>query len=773
MRIKELFIKRYGPLRDRSYVLADKFTLFFGKNEEGKTLTIDALVKLLLGRHSKDFERIDRVEETPEGYLVVEDDQGQEVKLPEKGILTDLAQLTPSECRNLFVIRNSDLSILPENEFYTGVTDRLVGVRTDEISKIREALRDIGKVTPGGSFRDMKDEKLKTRIESATDLINRIEALAAEIREGGYDKLEEEAADCKDKRDHVAEGIEELEVARKREKYERGRDTLTSLKDALSKLQDLRVFTFDTAQLWRDCEKDTERLIRERQGLERDIKKEEAELKKTGDKLSKKERDFQTFEDIKKTIDDEVRQDLVNYERNRQEFERRKGKSKLLTWTWLVAAGLLGISLAAVLLRPSPIFLILAPLFLAATAGSWILKYMIVRSKTLLDDAFERMRLTLSTYELGAENIEGILSSIKRFELAYRRKGEELQDIRRRQENLRERIKDLRHRLMADIEKKLGESARQIDSIVIQSTQKTLEDYTEKLRLKDSLERLSGELQSVLTSHFGKMSEELGQNLEYWEKEVSAFEEYRDKVEGLRYSEEAMLGLEGERQHLDEKLEEMNHKIGSFKKSMADVERRVNEILRLEDEYLHCRTLVDLEAVKKELRKFIDENETKRVDVLRAIAIFEEIEMEEREKVSQLFDRESQISEYFGKITGGRYDEVTLNQEIGEIEVIRRDGVRLGAEKLSGGAYDQLYLSIRLALGEKLMEGKKGFFILDDPFIKADPNRLRMQIDVLRRISDGGWQIIYFSAKEEVQSALADDIKKGVVNRIEIQGMVS
>jgi uncharacterized protein YhaN len=111
MRIKEFFVKRYGPLRDKGYFLADSFNLLFGKNEEGKTLTIDALVKLLFGKHIKDFERIDRVEETPEGYLVVEDDHGQEVKLPEKGILTDLAHLTASECRNLFVIRNSDLSI--------------------------------------------------------------------------------------------------------------------------------------------------------------------------------------------------------------------------------------------------------------------------------------------------------------------------------------------------------------------------------------------------------------------------------------------------------------------------------------------------------------------------------------------------------------------------------------------------------------------------------------------------------------------------------------
>ena len=68
MRIKELFIKRYGPLQGISYMLAHPFTLLAGNTEEGKTLTIDALVKLLLGRNVRDFGHlIDRVEESPEG----------------------------------------------------------------------------------------------------------------------------------------------------------------------------------------------------------------------------------------------------------------------------------------------------------------------------------------------------------------------------------------------------------------------------------------------------------------------------------------------------------------------------------------------------------------------------------------------------------------------------------------------------------------------------------------------------------------------------------
>ncbi|MEM5801014.1 MAG: hypothetical protein QXD54_05595, partial [Candidatus Aenigmatarchaeota archaeon] len=110
------------------------------------------------------------------------------------------------------------------------------------------------------------------------------------------------------------------------------------------------------------------------------------------------------------------------------------------------------------------------------------------------------------------------------------------------------------------------------------------------------------------------------------------------------------------------------------------------------------------------------------------------------------------------------YEEVIFNQETEKIEVRRVDGKVLEADKLSGGAYDQLYFSIRVALGEKLLKGEQGFFIMDDPFIKADPNRLNKQIEVLKQISKLGWQIIYFSAKGEIRDLLKEDY----VNKIEI-----
>jgi uncharacterized protein YhaN len=77
-------------------------------------------------------------------------------------------------------------------------------------------------------------------------------------------------------------------------------------------------------------------------------------------------------------------------------------------------------------------------------------------------------------------------------------------------------------------------------------------------------------------------------------------------------------------------------------------------------------------------------------------------------------------------------------------------------------------LSIRLALGEKLLKGDKAFFILDDPLIKADRKRLQTQLNLLKHISELGWQIIYFTAKDEVRDALKEQISAGSINLVRL-----
>jgi len=197
----------------------------------------------------------------------------------------------------------------------------------------------------------------------------------------------------------------------------------------------------------------------------------------------------------------------------------------------------------------------------------------------------------------------------------------------------------------------------------------------------------------------------------------------------------------------------------------------VNDILAPESDYLYCQTTRDLQAIKNKLEDFIKVQNERRTNVLDVIEIFEEIQSEEEKRVSALFGKETSISKYFSEITGGSYTEVNFLPEEKKISVTRKSGKKLTDYELSGGAYDQLYLTIRLGLGEQLLRGNKGFFIMDDPFVKSDMDRLKKQIKLLKKISKTGWQIIYFTAKDEVRELLEKDIKKDKIVFHQVPGI--
>jgi exonuclease SbcC len=772
MRIKEFFIKRYGPLQEITYTLAHPFTLFVGNNEDGKTLTIDALMRLLLGKQVKGFEKIDRVVETPEGYVVTEDDEGNEIKLPERGTLTDFTEITSSEYRNIFVIRDSDLSIASEGEFYALVTDRLTGLRTKEISAIKKELQDIGRITPGGIFRDHKDEALKTRIEGAQSLLDHIEGLAQEMNEAKFDELEEEAVRLQEDVERIRQESEHLEDARKRDKYTKGKEALDRLKTALESAGKLHVYKETDAQLWRDCERDIQHHREEREALTSKLKSHEQELKDIDKALREKMREFRIFEERKKTLD-EVKAELNLYEMKRREGVEREQKASSYMRMGIAAALLLGISLIGLILRPSLPFYIAVPLFFMATIVFWIPQFQQVRERAWQAGAFERIKLALAKFKWSTQSAEDIYARIQHFDEELRKRSDEIQEMTRRKENLEEGITELRNKAIPMEEKKIEDAQGRIDAIRGASGAESRQAFQQGLAARKQHEKAADEEKGILRSLLGAQGEALQDNMTFWQRALKALEPYRASEQGIPYDEAAVTKLKEAAATAEASLATLHERMAGFRKRLEEVEREANKTLQPEADYLPCATSVDLEAVRDKLREFISSYEGTRDTVLKVMDIFEEIEAEERKKVAELFGRGSPVSNYFEEITGGLYEAVLFNQERGGIDVRRKDGQLLEAEKLSGGAYDQLYLAIRLALGERILQGTKGFFVMDDPFVKADPARLQKQIEVLKRISQSGWQIIYFTAKGEMKDLLKPLIKRGAVTCVEIQGIFS
>jgi len=780
MKIREFSIRRYGPLPDTGRVQLSGFSLIYGKNDDGKTLTIDAIVRLSLKAGRVIFSNIDRVDHEPDGYLIVEYG-GKEIKVPEKGYLADIAKLTPQDLRNVFIIRDSDLSIPSENEidFYKDVTDRLTGLRSGEISRIRQSLKEMGKLTRADSSAQLADSKdfdyVGSRIKRARGLIDEIDQLEKELRREGFDELEKGIFTAKAGLNQCEQELKNLEDARKRGNYEEGSKALAALDSAIKQLTALQSYSDNDEQIWSGAEtkirtykEDVEsQLVSE---LDEKIK----EHKDEKDKLSQKKPEFDVLKSIKAEIDRQIEPEKLLYEIKSGELASYKTMSRFSVAAVIVAILLLSISAVGIVLRPAPPFYILSAVSFIGLIVSAIFSLFPVQKKAWLAGLFARIKMRASRLNLAGETFDEIVGNIQKFNATYQKRETEIQQLSSNVMTLETQIRDLREKDLPDVRGKIREAENEIDSVKKKVDVETLQGYRERLKSKVTCEKSVAERIGILNTLFGSRGKLPEENLPFWRSEISALEQFKDIAKDVTYSEQAFTGLNGRITELRQQVEQLRGKMSDYSKQLDTIEREANEILLLEDDYIYCNTSQDLKAIQDKLEGFVHRVEETRDNTLAVMKIFEGVEQEEAEKISELFGKDSPVSRYFSEITDGIYQEVELVPDDSNRRRIRvkfGNGNVLYADQLLGGAYDQLYLSVRLALGEKLLKGDTGFFIMDDPLVKASQDRLQRQLDILRRVFRVGWQIIYFTAKNEVVDGLKHDIDTGKVSYLELQSI--
>ncbi|OQX50716.1 MAG: hypothetical protein B5M53_11855, partial [Candidatus Cloacimonas sp. 4484_209] len=316
----------------------------------------------------------------------------------------------------------------------------------------------------------------------------------------------------------------------------------------------------------------------------------------------------------------------------------------------------------------------------------------------------------------------------------------------------------------------ISNNRKLIDDIKERTGIQTRDDYSKNIKRKREYEKIFATQNEILKSYFGEGNGTEEEKITYWQQKLNEYAPYKSMAKNVIYSEKQVTTLQSEKDKKINETKRIKKIIEIFYDRLKEIERIVNnEILKTtEGEYLICRNSNDLVVLKNSLKTFIEEKILQKDLTLKVKTIFDEIEKEEEKKVTTLFGEKSPVSFYFNTITGGLYRYATYNAEEKKIQVVMNNGKFLEVKKLSSGAYDQLYLSIRLALGEKLLKGEKGFFIMDDPFVKSDTGRLHKQFNILKKLALAGWQIIYFSAKDEVKTCLQDEIRNKQISYFEI-----
>jgi len=757
MRIEKFQITHYGPLPDRGKISLSDFNLIYGVNETGKTLTLEALIKLLLGKKIKGFKNINRVDQEVDGYIIL-GTQGEQKKLGRKIHLDDIVPITVSECRNIFIIRNSDLSIEPEASFYTEVTNRLTGLQTNRINHLREKILEISALTPGGDFSNRKEDiYLKTRMENASRLLEDIKSLKYEIEENRIDELEREWVHLFDKIKTKEILRRKLEEARKRLSYENAASALSKIDEGRKALKDLSVFSEEDFTRWRDAEREIKRAEKEFIEVNGVLKESETKIKDIEDNLKEKESEFIITKNKKEKIDG-LRSRLTDLKNRQIETSLESTLMLVGQQYFFIVSAILALSILGLILKQIPVFMVLTSVFSILFFALIGLQLKSKRNRVLFGKNFAELKIDLAELGIKGETIENFLGEVETFSLKFGEKEGDINIKKVEAGTLNNRILEIREKTIPELKRKKEQNTEIIQKIKAETFVDSLKDFSENLRKKEKLEREIEKEERVLKEILGD---------ENRRERIKELKSFKDKSKDVEFNEKEYDNLSKEISLSREKLGESEGKLNVLSERFKEVEKKANNILI--DADLRCHGSRDLESIEKKIQDFIEEEEVAKEDAIISLGIFEEIANEEKTKIREQFGKKSPVSRYFSKMTGGFYTGVEFEEKSEKIEVIRKDDITLSPWQLSGGTYDQLYFSIRLALGEKLFGEEKGFFILDDPFIKASRNRLKVLMKMLKDISKSGWQIIYFSAKEEVREILGKDKK---VKFIELESIL-
>jgi DNA repair exonuclease SbcCD ATPase subunit len=643
MKLEEVWIDRYGPLQ-KKMDLGDRLHVIQGPNESGKSLLVEALLK----KFADGAVSNPRIEESPEGFVVVSDGSGEHKIGDGESLISYYEELysrevSSEELRNIFVIRNGDVRIDDEDEFYSRVTDKVTGRRTKDIQRIRDELLDEGRLTPGRQniSNSQGHNKAKDQLDKAESLKEDVEDYVQNNED--VQSTEARLFEAKREKKRLEQKVDRLKEAEKVAEYED--------------------------------------LVKEKDEAEKNLR----ELKNLPDK-------------------DEVSE----LERRAEGLNERAGERDELS-------------------DKKEDQLRLAKLSVGGSAATFVLFLVGVALEASL----------LST--LGVVLPLGLLGYAVLMYRNWNETSNRLSEFNTEQE-----------RLLSDANK-AGLSAEDISSL-----RKEISD----------IKKERGEYEKELNQRIGVLKQELGIDRDSSDKVVEEAEEkLEEREEELvsvdeEFSESELNQARGDLKDLSNSITEMENDLEEHGNKLLEFSKRAHQlkfdIFTGQELDLEINNLDALESLIGSLDEFIHSIE-KDAEVSReAYEIFGEMEEIERQETADLFEEGSRATELFREVTDDRYETVTYDSENNEVLVKRSTDETFTPSQLSDGTRDQLYFSIRVALGEEILQDDAGFFVLDDAFLTSDPERLGKQAEMLEKLMDDGWQIVYLTSKDGTVSTLSE-----------------
>jgi len=648
--LKRIRVDHYGPLGDIDLELDEGLNVFYGGNESGKTLLVEAITRMLLENESG-FNGIERVSQQPTGMLIGESN-GEEMELSQEPLENLFDDVNADDIRNAFIIRDFDLR-LPEkqndfgsSDYFNDVTDRVLGSKTNKIEGIRDEIADFSYLTNNTADSKIENRKstghLRKKKEEAEELKDEIRSTIEEIRSEGlvekYRRIERLQRAIETQKNK----IEELKQARKNQRYRQGQQIISQVEDIQEKLSD--------------------------------IEEEEQELEDAYDI----KQDAEAFEPVK----------ISDYQ-----FFR-----KASTASTAVSAASIAASIAVT--NPLPAAMAILSFLTAIYTGYRYWK----SSRKVEESDIEKEELLEKAEAKGIE-------------------AENLADISEQVDNWRQSIDNRR-----------GE-----------------------------LKEQRGDLAGTFRAKFNTSAEDL----DTWRDIIEDFSSKTEEID-RDYSEGDINEAEQELEDKQEELSQLENELGEYDDRFQKFDSRLSKVIRQEfvEDLVEISVFEDMERAERQLNEFISNLDEMKDTAQTTLELLKQMEEEEEDEFNRIFNKDSYAVEMFREATDGAYQDINYDKAERQLEVERSDGQVLSPKQLSQGTYDLLYMSVRLKLAKEII-GEPGFLVLDNAFVHSDIDRIHKEAEFLQKLEDEGWQIIYFTFRDDVKNQLEEIVDVRELNKLD------
>lgn len=746
MNIREFAISHYGPLRDVRYQLQPGLQLFYGPNESGKTLLLDALLKLMLGKNLKDFQNIDRVDGLPQGRVVLAH-QGREHIFDGNTLLSTAVDLSSSDMRNVFVIRNKDLQMSGQADYFKRLNDQLTGMEGRRLTRLKELIRSRGALTRASTGAQLAKSQehnwIGEKKETAANLATEIKKYVATARADQLDTLEQKLESCRYRLRQLNHLIQQQESAQKWAEYKELRRQveehaqlsqaanrlLPYTKTKLMQLQDKTSRSQANSDAAQESKEQLERLL--------------PQLEQGHSELAESKVHLASLEERRLFLDNLSQQTLAASGEERTSPRPLWGRFGL---------ALIGVSAIALLVAANgglpqslaglPYWSLGGALLLLAidtvlrlqTSGSR------KRQGRLLQQGAAAGILAKTILELAAATAKE-RTAIDAARLRHQSRSEWVNTMENQRLYLAENIR-ANSILAAKLEHEVASELQRLGA-------KDLDHFGELMEQFNLAQAQSDDLHQDLETAFGQAPARTGD----WDSLLQRIPAPTDP--GLAWDSELLAQLRhqkdgclAESEQLQESLSRHHEELNRFAAACRALPLAAKTGRVLPDRFADLEMLEHSASV---LELFVDAVTATFDAALMLMGVLENIEAEEQAKTADLVGPTKAVQQIFTAITGGKYRRVKLDSK-SNIVIENSAGLELPASALSQGTFDQLYLALRISLAHDLLGGNPGFLLLDDAYLCADSTRLDRMLAVLAQLAAGGWQILYFSMDQRLLS---------------------